>query len=391
VTKMKMRKLCFELFRSLKERKILEVTPQGKVYLNIDLQLDFSLNQTLSIFMLDALQLLDKEDPSYHLRVLSVVESIHEDPDLILRRQLNRLKTIRMNEMKNEGLEYEERMAELEKMEHPKPEKEFIYHTFNAFAALHPWIGQESVHPKGVAREIYEDYYSFNEYIKEYDIARSEGVLLRYVSYVYKSLAQSIPDSMKTEELWAIESYFGTMLQNVDSSLLEEWTRLDTTASRISGGTAHSGIGQDDPSDLVLPPKDITRSKKEFTVLVRNAVYAIVRSLALKNFAEAAAQFSTSNHELCEPITSSALETFMVNYDVEHMGLCFDTVARGAKHTKITNIGVSEKGDDFYWQLEQTLVDKAELNDVVLTVLVNVDASREAQKPVLSFVSLVNL
>ena len=399
VTKRRLRKRCFELFRSLASRKIVEILPREEraltpVRLNIDLQLDFSLNQTLSIFLLDAIQVLDKEDPLYALRVLSVVESIHEDPDVVLRKQTNRLKTIKMSEMKQEGLEYEERMAELEKVEHPKPEKDFIYMAFNNFVAAHPWIDQEGIKPKGVAREMYEDYFSFHDYIKEYEIQRSEGLLLRYLSYIYKSLAQSVPDPMKTDELWAIESYFGTMIRDVDSSLLEEWTTLNLgmslspASASDAADLATEGSGQPfQPSNEV----DITRSKREFTVLARNAVYALLRNLALGDFEAAAASFVPSAHELCSPVSASILEETLKPYFETHEALGFGTSARSSVYTKIDVLGLDpqeESSPQFYWKLEQTLVDAKELNDHCLTVLINLDASRDARKPVLHFVSL---
>ena len=72
---------------------------------------------------------------------------------------------------------YEERIAKLEEIEHPKPLREFLYKTFNAFAAAHPWVGQENIRPKSIAREMYERYLSFAEYIRAYGLERSEGLL----------------------------------------------------------------------------------------------------------------------------------------------------------------------------------------------------------------------
>ena len=407
VTKKRLRKRCFELFRSLRERKIVEIVPQSErtsetrspVRLNVTLQLDFSLNQTLAIFMLDAIGKLDKEDPLYPFRLLSVVESIHEDPEIILRKQQGRLKTIKMNEMKMEGLEYEERMAELEKIEYPKPEKEFIYSEFNSFVAAHPWIGTEGIKPKCVAREIYEDYYSFNEYIKEYEIQRSEGMLLRYLSYVYKSLAQSVPDQMKTDELWAIESYFGTMLRDVDSSLLDEWTTIGLSNLReIDPQQIQAvAISNEPNADLFI---DITRSKREFTILLRNAVYAIVRALALKEFDAAETLLNggprnagSSNADSSGPISISAkhLEALILQFEEEHKRLEFGPDARQTKHTSITELGLDNpdsENPNYYWKVEQMLIDAEQLNDWMLTLLVNIDASREAGKPILTFVSL---
>ena len=131
---------------------------------------------------------LDRESPTYALDVLTLVESILEDPEYVLRQQLSALKTAKMAELKMAGVEYEERIAELEKLEHPKPLREIVYETFNAFAIEHPWVRGDDVRPKSVAREMVERFMDFNEYVREYELGRAEGTLLRYLSDVYKAL-----------------------------------------------------------------------------------------------------------------------------------------------------------------------------------------------------------
>ena len=112
--------------------------------------------------------------------------------------------------MKADGVEYEQRMEELDKLEYPKPLRDFVYDTFNAFADRHPWVGEENIRPKSIAREMFETYKSFAEYILEYDLERSEGLLLRHLNSVYKVLSQTVPDSSKTDEVLEIEWYFKT-------------------------------------------------------------------------------------------------------------------------------------------------------------------------------------
>src|SRR5262249_54623517 len=162
----------------------------------------------------------------YPLDLLTLVESILEDPEIILRRQLDRLKGRKVAEMKAEGLDYDQRMEELEKLEYPKPLRDFVYSTFNAFADRHPWVGEENIRPKSIAREMFEGYRSFAEYVQEYDLERAEGLLLRHLNSVYKVLSQTVPDGAKTEALLEIELYLREMLRQVDSSLLEEWEKM---------------------------------------------------------------------------------------------------------------------------------------------------------------------
>ena len=77
-------------------------------------------------------------------------------------------------------------MEELEKLEYPKPNREFVYSTFNAFADKHPWVGQENIRPKSIAREMFESFRSFSDYIRDYELQRAEGVLLRHLNSVYQ-------------------------------------------------------------------------------------------------------------------------------------------------------------------------------------------------------------
>ena len=65
--------------------------------------------------------------------MLSLVESMLENPQVVLSAQLDRLQTEIIERLKREGVEYEERMEELDKLEHPKPLRDFTYDLFNAY------------------------------------------------------------------------------------------------------------------------------------------------------------------------------------------------------------------------------------------------------------------
>ena len=83
------RRRAWQLFRALVARGVVELVPRtadgAKVRVNVDLQDDFSMDQTLSLYLLETLPLLDPESPDYALDVLTLVESILENPELILR------------------------------------------------------------------------------------------------------------------------------------------------------------------------------------------------------------------------------------------------------------------------------------------------------------------
>src|SRR5690606_26601189 len=221
-----------QLFRSLRGAGIVELRPRadGKrgrsVHVAEDLQRDFSLLQTLGLYLVEALELLDREDPEHHLHVISLAEAILENPTVILSRQEAKLKTDRVNEMKAEGVEYDARMAELEKISYPKPDADFIYDTFNAFAAKHPWVGTENIRPKSIARDMYEEWATFNDYVKIYALSRSEGLLLRHLHQTYKTLEQTVPAGHKTEAVVDVIAWLRATIERVDSSLVQEWERM---------------------------------------------------------------------------------------------------------------------------------------------------------------------
>ncbi|MBN8246556.1 MAG: DUF3516 domain-containing protein, partial [Verrucomicrobia bacterium] len=276
---------AWQLFRSLLERRIIEFAPRPDdaagisrrrhgVRVNVSLPEDFSLNQELALYLLDTLPLLDREAPDYGFDLLTLVEAILENPDIILRAQLNRLKGQKVAELKAQGMEYDQRMEELEKLEHPKPRREFIYETFNAWAERHPWVGQENIRPKSIVREMFEEYRSFADYIRLYELQRAEGVLLRHVNSVYKVLAQTVPDAAKTDAVREMEAYLSTMLRQVDSSLLEEWERMRDPNYR----PAAAGAVEVRPPGAEAAARDITRDVPAFTSAVRARIFSFLRA-----------------------------------------------------------------------------------------------------------------
>ena len=48
--------------------------------------------------------------------------------------------------------------------------------------------------PKSVARDLYERAMTFADYVGYYGLARSEGLVLRYLSDAYKALRQTVPE-----------------------------------------------------------------------------------------------------------------------------------------------------------------------------------------------------
>ncbi len=339
VMRSRLRRSARQLFRSLLNAQIVELVPREdgkgrKARVHQDLQRDFSLFQTLSLYLVETLQLLEVASPSYALDLVSLAESILEHPTVVLTAQQRAAQTELINRLKAEGVEYDDRMKELEKISYPKPNVDFIYNTFNEFAAKHPWVG-ENIRPKSIVRDLYERYLSFPEYIREYGLARSEGVLLRYLSDAYKTLVQSVPEGLKTDEVIDVLAYLRAMLERIDSSLVQEWESLVAPAA------------EGEAAQLAAPrPKDISRDPRAFQARIRHELHALVRALGAKDYEEAAA---CVNHE--SPLDEAAIGAAMERYFADHETLIVDQRARTTDRTTI------EKLAPYLWRARQTLVD----------------------------------
>jgi superfamily II RNA helicase len=344
---------------------------ESKLRVNVELPEDFSMDQTLSLYLLETLPSLDPQAPEYALDVLTLVESILEDPDIILRRQLDKLKSQRLAELKQEGVEYDERMEELEKLEHPKPRREFIYSTFNAFADRHPWVGQENIRPKSIAREMFEQFRSFADYIRDYELQRAEGVLLRHLHSVYKVLAQTLPDAAKDDTLREMEIYLATMLRQVDSSLVDEWEKM-----RDPNYAPPAESREARPPGAEESAKDITRDTKAFTAAIRTRVFNFLRGLVIGDFEAALTHLTSSNDPEGQPWTADRLSAAFRAFLGEHQRLCLDPNARNARHTYVL-----PSEDKRTWRIQQMLVDPEEHNDWVAEFEVDLAASRAAGEP----------
>ncbi len=161
--------------------------------LTVDLQANFALNQPLSPFAVASLELLDREDPAYTLDVVSVIEATLDDPRPIIRAQRHRARGVAVAEMKMDGIEYDERMELLEEVEHPQPLRELLEAAYETYRIGHPWVADHELRPKSVVREMWEGAMTFSELIADYQLARSEGLVLRYLSDVYKTLGRTVP------------------------------------------------------------------------------------------------------------------------------------------------------------------------------------------------------
>jgi len=321
-TKSRLRRRAAALFRSLRRAGVVEVFESGfgppEVRVRTDLQSDFSLHHTLALYLVEAAAVLDPEASDFALDLLSLVEAIQENPRAILNEQRSKLRRELVAKLKAEGVDYEERRLRAEEVEYPKPAEAFITQTFQLFASEHPWVGEAGVRPKSIAREMFEGMRSFRDYVKEYSLARSEGLLLRYLSQVHNTLAKSIPEETKTEAVYDALAYLRTMIARVDSSLVEAWETLATP--RDPEETPHA-----------IQAFDLATNERALRARVRQEMLALVAALARREFGEAA----TLLRPVDDAPDPAELEASMTPFFEEYGELLFTPEARRAHHSRL--------------------------------------------------------
>ncbi|MGN7860597.1 DEAD/DEAH box helicase [Microbacterium sp. 22303] len=376
------------IYRTLRESGIVERTPDGAVRLTVDLQPNFALNQPLSPFALAAFELLDPSTGSgtegsapaaphsstFALDMLSIVEATLDDPRAILSQQEFVARGEAVAAMKREGMEYDERMEALEEITYPKPLEELLSAAFETFSAAQPWIRDFELHPKSVVRDMYERAMSFGEYVALYKVARSEGVVLRYLSDAYRAASQTIPEHLKTEELRDLIEWLGELVRQVDSSLLDEWEEL------ISG---HPVSHTDEP---VVPPapKRLTTNVRAFRILVRNELFRRVQLAAREDLDALAA--------LDPEFGADGWDAALDAYFAEH-----DEIRTGADARSAALLIIDETGGPDHerparaWAVQQILDDPSGDHDWRISAMVDLDASDEAGEAVIVVSGLTRL
>lgn len=385
------------VFRTLLESGVVERTPDGQVRLTVDLQPNFALNQPLSPFALAAFDLLDPESPTFALDAVSIVEATLDDPRAVLSQQEFVARGEAVAAMKAEGMEYEERMEALEDVTYPKPLEELLGAAFETFGAAQPWIRDFTLHPKSVVRDMYERAMSFGEYVALYKVARSEGVVLRYLSDAYRATSQTIPEHLKTEELRDLIEWLGELVRQVDSSLLDEWEEL------VGGRPARHD------EDPVVPPapRRLTSNARAFRILVRNELFRRVQ-LAAREDVEALAALDP---EFGAAGWDAALDAYFAEHDEILTGpdarstalLLLDETGGSAAGSPDadapdTGAGGGEEGPRGVrtavarvWSVRQILDDPAGDHDWGISALVDLDASDEAGEAIVTVTAVDRL
>jgi len=374
---------ALDIFRTLRDAGVVEVLPPAsaahslaEIRLTVDLQPNFALNQPLSPFALAAIGLLDPDEAPgtpgvgtghYSLDVVSIIESTLDDPRPILSQQQYKARGEAVTAMKQDGVEYEQRMEALEEVTWPKPLDELLAQSFETFASSQPWVRDFELSPKSVVRDMFERSMSFGEYVSFYQLARSEGLVLRYLSDAFRAIRQTVPAEAKNEELLDLIEWLGELVRQVDSSLVDEWAELIDPASHLP----------EDEAAVVPPaPPSVVTNRRAFTVLVRNELFRRVQLAALERDDELA--------ELDPDVDwPGALDRYYDEHDEIGVG-------PAARSPQLVAIDETDAGKGV-WRVEQTIDDPAGDRDWRIRAEVDLEASADEGAAVVRVTEVVRL
>ena len=321
----------------------------SRLQLVADLPDDFALNQPLSPFALAAFELLDPDSPTFALDVISIVEAVLEDPRPLLYAQENQAKAAAVASMKAQGMEYDERMAALEEISWPKPLEELLSPAFSVYARSNPWVGDLELSPKSVIREMIENAMTFTELISRYDVGRSEGVILRYLSDAYRMMRQVIPEEIMTEELESMISWLADLIRSVDSSLLDEWEAMMNGEELVEAEGGASAVGAErafgaDESGVVA----FTANRHAFRNAVRRALFNFVELMSrddVDGLERASAQAADADGLFVEaaPWTGDDWDHALERYWAEHDWI---DINQGARSQALCALEEQISGED---------------------------------------------
>jgi hypothetical protein len=382
-TQLRLARRALRLARSLVASGVLQRLDSpdelGRRYvLTVELPEDFALNQPLALFAIAALDLLDVGSPTYFLDIVSVIESVLDPPRQILFAQQHEARGEAIAEMKADGLEYDERMALLEDVSWPKPLADLLEPVFQTYRQTHPWLPLDALDPKSIVRDMYEQGMGFTDFVGRYQVARSEGLLLRYLSDAYRTLRQTVPDAHRPPELEELIEWLGETVRQTDSSLLDEWEALsdpDHVPRTLVDASAP-------------PPRPLSQQDRAFRVMIRNAMWRRVELVARDDVPGLAALEEADAARVDPPrevvMTRDAWDAAIEDYYAEHDSLGTSGDARGPDLFVVEKTGRR-------WPVRQTLADPAGHHDWVIEAEVDAEASDELGELVLATTAMRRL
>jgi len=372
-----------------------------RLRLAVDLPADFALNQPLAPFALAAMDLLNVEAPEHTVDVVSVVEATLDDPRPLLYAQQRAARGEAIAAMKAEGMDYEERMAALEEVTWPQPLAELLTPALEMYKQANPWIAEHELAPKSVVREMVENAMTFSDLISRYELGRSEGVVLRYLTDAYRALRQVVPEEHRTPEVVELIDWLGALVRAVDSSLLDEWEALGQAqagkAGEASGLLEGDRPGADDSSGVERAfgadengTVAFTRNRHAFRVAVRREMFRRVELMA-RDDVEALGRLDASSgwgEDRWDEVLGRYWDEYdWIGTDTSARAISLAPLDEAPDETALAAAGVSERlrealeaSGKQVWLATQVLEDPDDDHDWRLTALVDLaECDREGR------------
>ena len=285
-------------------------------------------------------------------------ERLHQRADEIFQTLFD-TEVIETERRSDGSLDYDERMDRLAEITYPKPLEDLLDAAFTKYRHDVPWANDYWLSPKSVVRDMVETASDFTGYIARYNIARSEGTLLRYLSDAYRSLARTVPVEKRDERLKDIIAWLRVLVRSIDSSLVDEWENAGNTsdeASQAAASLAAPGSGN-----------DVVEDRRGLTVLVRNAMFRRVQLMDLDRPEELGAldkDWGYGVHEWEDALDDYYDEHEYVNVDAE------------ARSPKLFMLDDTHERDEHTWKVRQIIDDSDGDHDWAITGVVDLDATQ---------------
>lgn len=319
------------------------------------------LSSPLTPFAIEVIATFDRDDLNYVVDVVSVVESVLDEPRQIVGAQLDAARAQAVAAMKADGVPFEERMARLDEVTAPRPLAELLEVCFTTYRERHLWVDAQPA-PKSIVREMLESGDTFATFVRRYRLDRSEGLLLRYLTDAWRTLDRSLPDAVFTDALEDVVTWLRQLIRATDATLLEEWERL-------AGGPHHEHAQPTAPS--LGPPGP----PAAWRTAVRTAAFGWVDLLARRAHGALADRCGW---------TAEQLDAAMAPYWAEHLTMYTDADARSAAMFELV-----EQPDR--WVITQRLADPAGSGEWRFVAYVPLAESMEQGAPLLVLQTLEHL
>ena len=235
-----------------------------------------------------------------------------------------------------------------------KPLEDLLDAAFDKYCQEVPWANDYQLSPKSVLRDMLESASDFKGYIQKLGIARSEGILLRYLAEAYRSLDRTVPIEKRDERLRDIISWLGFVVRSVDSSLVDEWENAGNPAALDAA-----------------PPQgidEVVADRRGCTLLVRNALFRRV-TLAARGRVRDLGELD-EDWGMSEVRWQKALDA----YHEQHEEILTNGDARSSA---MFTIDESDEKTDHVWHVHQIFADEDGDHDFGIMGDVDLDATQD--------------